>query len=399
MITETNHRRVRPPFFMRRSLALTIWRWLFNLSILAVFLVIIFNRFNLSIRITLAGESSLLNNFWLLITAVIFLLFLTSTIHELGHLLAGRIAHLKFQLLVIGPLRITRNQSGYSLGWQRGNAIFNGLAASIPEDADNLRKRMLFFAAGGPIASFLLAFVAAAVAFYFNENDAVLRTYFWIWECALFTAVVSYFFFLTSMKPGNYQTGLPADGSRIFMLLQNGEEAERWCTLVALNSADIQGVRPRDWDEPLLQRAMAVEDYSYDYLMLRLMHYQSLLDKGNIDQAFNELEHIMQLHIAWESGIRALLALEKAYICGRYYSDVVQAEDYLSQVRKNRAQQALQFRAETAVLFAQQKPIETISKAHETILLLESQLPTGVTIAEKAWMEEIIQLAQKEKLA
>ena len=384
---------------MRRSLALTIWRWVFNLSILGVFLAIIFNRFSLSIRITLAGESSLLNNFWLLITAVIFLLFLTSTIHELGHLLAGRIAHLKFQLLVIGPLRITRNQKGFSFGWQRGNAIFNGLAASIPEETDGLRKRMLLFAAGGPIASFLLAFVALAVAFYFNENDLFLRSYFWIWECALFTAVVSYFFFLTSMKPGNYQTGLPADGSRIFMLLKNGAEAGRWCALVALNSADIQGVRPKDWDESLLQRAMEVEDYSYDYLMLRLMYYQSLLDSGDVNRAFNELEHIMQLHIAWESGIRALLALEKAYVCGRYFEDVAQAEDLLNQVRKNRSQQSLQFRAETAVLFAQQKAVETISKAHETILLLESQVPTGVVVAEKAWMEEMIQLVQKEKLA
>lgn len=392
-----NREGVRSPFFLRRSVALTIWRWIFNLSILGIFLLIIFNRFDLSIHIYLAGESSLLNNFGLLVTAVILILFFTSTIHELGHLLAGRLAHLKFHLLIIGPLHIARSKTGVSFGWQWGNAMFNGLAACIPEEMDDLRRRMLYFAAGGPLASFLLMIGAGLVAFSLNENRVVQREYFWMWECALFTTIVSYFFFLTSMKPGMYHTGLPADGSRILMLLRNDLEAERWCALVALNSADIQGVRPFAWDDHLLHFSTKLEDHSYDYLMLNLMQYQALLDKGDIEQSLHVLDHIMQLQIAWESGVRALLALEQAYIYGRYYQDAAKAEDWLRQVKQNRSQQALQLRAETAVLFAQNKPVETLVKAEETIRKLNSQLPTGVVQAEMAWMEEMIQLVQTEK--
>ena len=395
---DTERNITNSPFFMKRTWALTIWRWVFNLSILAGFLAIILNRFNLRIRIYLAGDSSLLNHFVLLVTAVILILFLTSTIHELGHLFAGRIAHLKFQLLVVGPLRIARGKSGYSLGWQHGNAMFNGLVASIPEEPNNLRYRMLLFAAGGPVASFLLMFLTALVAFILNKNAVVLRDYFWIWECATFTAVVSYFFFLTSMKPGSYQNGLPADGSRIFMLLRNEAEAERWCALVILNSTDIQGFRPFEWDQSLLQRAPHLDDNSYDNLMLQMMQYQVAIDKGQPGQALTILERLIKLPIAWESGVRASLALEMAYCYGRYQNDAQQAKDWLNQVKHNRSQQAIQLRAETAVLYAQNRSEETIQMAQKTIRQLETQPVTGVTLAEKSWMEEIIQLTVENNL-
>ncbi len=383
-------------FLWRRSWALPVWRWLFNLSILAIFLLVALNRFEWRIRISLAGEASLLNHFGLLVTAVILILLLTSTIHELGHLLAGRIAQLQFQLLIIGPLRLAKGKQGYTFGWQRGNAMFNGMAASLPEEPTDLRRRMLLFAAGGPIASFLLAFVTGMVAYGLNRNATVLGAYLWLWEIVFFTAVVSYFFFLTSMKPGNYQTGHPADGGRMFMLWQNGAEAERWCALVAINSADMRGIRPCVWDESLLQTAAHLTDNSYDHLMLQRMQYQAALDKGNPAQAHTILQQIIQLPIAWESGVRALLALEMSYYFGRYQKDALKAEDWLNQVKRDRSQQALQLRAQTAVFFAQNKIEETIAAAHKTIQELETQRTTGVILAERAWMEEIIQLMQAD---
>jgi hypothetical protein len=371
-----------------------IWRWVFNLSIFGLLLWFVWHRFELFVYTRLAPESSLFSQFVWLITAVILILFFISALHEVGHLVAGWLVGLRFHLLIIGPIRFARQRGALRVQWQLNGSLFNGLAASIPPDETNLVRRMLVFAAGGPLASLLVMGAAAVLALFLQADSLRQLAYLWLWECALFTAVVSYFFFLTSIKPGVYQNGLPADGARIAMLLRNNRQAHRWCALVVLNSRDIFGQRPRDWSVEKMEAALSAPDDSHDHLTALIMAYQMMWDKGDWSLAEGYLQEALALPIAWTAGMRARLALEEAYVQACWRQNAQEAREWLQQVRRGRRYVAQQLRAEAAVYWVEKEGQLARQTAVQAQQLLRKEEPTGVALAEMDWLQTIIAQAE-----
>src|SRR5579883_2023855 len=58
---------------------------------------------------------------WLLVLLVL-LLYVVLIVHECGHLLGGRLVGSRFMLLIVGPLRILREQRGISVGLHKNLA-------------------------------------------------------------------------------------------------------------------------------------------------------------------------------------------------------------------------------------------------------------------------------------
>ena len=70
-----------------------------------------------------------------LIAVFIFAPCVALFVHELGHVLAGWLVGFRFQLFVIGPLRLERGDSGsVRLRLNRDPALFGGVASSLPTD-------------------------------------------------------------------------------------------------------------------------------------------------------------------------------------------------------------------------------------------------------------------------
>jgi hypothetical protein len=373
-----------------------LWNWLFNLAIYVVLCLVVLNRSRILIWTRLAPGSSLFTSWPVLAAAIILILFLAATIHELGHLLAGRFVGLQFHLLVVGPLRIVRDGPALRLSFNKG-ALFNGLAASFPREGDDnrrLRRRMLVFALGGPLASLALAALAGYLFFPLNANRAFTAANAWLIESAGIMALVSSVVFLTSMRPGHYYNGLPADGGRIITLLRNGPEARRWCALLALNGADIHGQRPRTWDEALIQQGLSVADTSFDSLSARILAYQWALDSGRIIYAGALLDEALATWTTWVSVGRARLVLEKAYFLARHHADPAGARFWLDRVRRGQQAHPWQRRAEAAVLLLEGRKEEAQAQAQAGLAALQREPLSGVVQAEADWLKEIIHLAQ-----
>lgn len=370
---------------------LTVWHWLFNLSLTAVFVTLLINWPRLLLRLRLAADNSIFQNGWLFLLVVSSLLMLTALVHELGHLLAGYLVRFHFQVLVVGPVRVSRDNGRLRLHLQRGGSFFNGLAASIPQEMDNLAHRLLYFATGGPAASFLLSFVSLAVVLLLSNDLTRMLDYLWLWECCLFTAVVSYFFLLTSMRPGTYHNGMVADGGRILMVATNAPQALRWQALVMLHAVDIAGERPYQWDEALLQQVLTLPDNSQDYLTAVVMNYHHWLDKDEPQKAASYLEEALSLPVTWESGMRARLMLEKAFLAAAYLQDSKTARESLAQIKLNRRQaNALFWRAKAALYLLE----GSVSLAEETavngLATLDKDLRTGLQKAERLWFSNLL---------
>lgn len=380
----------RNPWFIN------LWGWLLNMAIYVVLCLVVLNRSRILIWARLAPDSSLFTSWPVLAAAVILILLLAAAIHEIGHLLAGWLVGLQFHLLVVGPLRIVRDGAALRLSFNKG-ALFNGLAASFPREGDydqRLRRRMLVFALGGPLASFVLAALASYLFFPLNANRAFTAENAWLIESAGIMAVVSSVVFLTSMRPGHYYNGLPADGGRIITLLRGGADARRWCALLALNGADIRGQRPQAWDEALIQQGLSVSDTSYDSLSARILAYQWALDSGRISCAGALLDEALGIWTTWVSVGRARLVLEKAYFVARHHANPADARLWLDKVRPGPQAHPWQRRAEAAVLLLEGRKEEALAQAQTGLAALQREPRSGVAQAEAEWLQEIITLAQ-----
>ncbi len=370
---------------------LTVWQWLFNLSLTAVFLTLVLNWPNLLLRLRLAADNSIFQNGWLVLIAMTLLLLLTATVHELGHLLAGYLVRFRFQVLVVGPLRISGGNGRLRWQRQRGGSLFNGLAASLPNEMDNLARRLLYFALGGPLASLLLALVALGVALFLGSDLRRMLDYLWLWECSLFTAVVSYFFLLTSMRPGTYHNGMVADGGRILMVAAEWPQAERWQALVRLNVADMAGKRPSQWDNTLLQHAVMLPENSLDYLTGVVMNYHYWLDKNESQKALLYLDEALNLPVAWETGMRVRLVLEKAFLAAAYLQDLQMARESFAQIKLNQRQaNSLYWRAKAAIHLLAGNLEDAQETAVRGLAAVGGDNQTGLQKAEVAWLNGLI---------
>jgi hypothetical protein len=92
---------------------------------------------------------------------IVLTLFLTSLFHEMGHLVAGRIVGMRFSGVLVGPFALDRTRTGFHFRFTRFWA--RGLAYMTLPDIRNVRRRLIVFGAGGPVAS-LVCGVAALVA-------------------------------------------------------------------------------------------------------------------------------------------------------------------------------------------------------------------------------------------
>jgi hypothetical protein len=256
---------------------------------------------------------------------------------------------------------------------------------------NNLARRLFYFALGGPLASLLLSLATLGVVLFLASDLRRMLDYLWLWECCLFTAVVSYFFLLTSMRPGTYHNGMVADGGRILMVATKSPQAERWQALVKLNAADMAGERPSHWDETLLQQAVMLPDNSHDYLTGIVMNYHHWLDKNEPYQALSYLDEALNLSVAWETGMRARLVLEKAFLTATHLQDIQMARELLAQVKLNQRQvSSLYWRAKAAIHLLAGNVADARETAVYGITTIGEEHQTGLQKAELAWLNSLI---------
>jgi hypothetical protein len=104
-------------------------------------------------------------------------LFICLVAHELGHLCAGLVVGFRFHLFAIGPLLIERKEAGrIGIGWNRVLSFYGGAVSTLPNKTDGLRRRYAIAVAGGPLASLLVAILAAASMDLLRSAPSIVRS-------------------------------------------------------------------------------------------------------------------------------------------------------------------------------------------------------------------------------
>ena len=254
-------------------------------------------RFGGSLRA--GGAGSLQLDLWqqaLVIAFCLLALLLVLLAHEVGHLVGGRLVGFRAFLLIVGPLRLERSESGWAMHLNTSLALSGGLAGLAALDARDLKRRTAVMVAGGPVASVTLALGAwltlrafGLVPFDLNTSFASFVTFFTLQMIAGASAVIA----LATLVPMT-TSGFLSDGARLLRLWRGGPVAERDSAIQAIMGSSLSGVRPRDWDPALITAACALRDASMFGFVAQQFAQLQAADRGDIALSLDQLRRLLQ---------------------------------------------------------------------------------------------------------
>lgn len=312
----------------------------------------------------------------LLIALVIVYLVLLA--HELGHLLAGKLAGMRPFLLITGPLKITAAQKGIHIGLNTNLSLAGGLAACMPTGTDNLKKNLLVMIAGGPAVSLLGAILGLGV-FWLNQDST-----FWSFVSLMFGAT-SLGIFIVTIFPAT-TSGFMTDGAQILSLLRGGADVEQRALLVILQAESMKGVRPRDYSPELLERLRAISGTPLLEVSKSLLTYYHHFDRGEMEAARNAIESAIAIEKQMPEGLKQAVYLEYAFFQAAHLSDAATARQFLQKSSGALAEKHTILRSEAAILFAEGQPAAAREKALKAIQLASRAFDVGGAMAEAEWV-------------
>lgn len=258
--------------------------------------------------------------------------FIVILAHELGHVVGGKIAGLKFLLLVVGPLKVTRSTQG--LIWQvnRSVAMMGGLACCVPRDPKHFLRALRWMIIGGPLASLLLIAVCYFLSGYVNGLPISPSWMLFTTKLLKITGVITFMIAVVTIYPGT-SASLKTDGRQFIELMRSNPHARRQNLVRLLVGQSLAGIRPSEWDSDViteLDQAYADLDDKEETLPERVI-WSSLRSAVAVDQNDTEAAHkLIQFNLThatlYPIFARGTLYLEAALFEARIRHDADAAE-------------------------------------------------------------------------
>ncbi len=223
-------------------------------------------------------------------------------VHELGHLIGGRLRQMRFLLFVVGPFQFSQSVSGirFNLVWNLGT--FGGLVAMLPNPDRPLKKQLISLISGGPIASLLLACLGFFL-FTISNGTAALH--------GICIGFISSMIFLVTAIPTR-AGGFMSDGMQLIETLNGGKAIVFRQKFNTLYAQSLAGVRPRDWDQQLLSDVLS-DSSEMDALRQTAAWYfefLSAIDRNNAATAEKSWTVLAERYTDFPVGMRQGLTLE-----------------------------------------------------------------------------------------
>jgi hypothetical protein len=321
------------------------------------------------------------------------LYMLCVAIHELGHVLGGRLGSFRTLLFIVGPLRVERTATGFRPGLNTSILLGGGLAAMTPVGLHDLRRRTVVMVAMGPVVSLMAG--AQLLAVYQATSPLLLRepTAFGTQLLAfalLALGVISLLLGLVTLVPAR-TGGFYSDGARMLRLMKASEETEREVALIALTGMSMAGTRPREWDRALVEQGAGIRDGGPFEVGGRQFAYAHALDNGDIDSAREHLHAALERVDQLPAGARGSLFLAAATFHALYDGDAATARACLARARTGMMAAPHQRRlAEAAVLLAEGDVAGARSVARDAQRLAAGAMDRGGAALDEALAGRIL---------
>ncbi len=215
---------------------------------------------------------------------ILFIAFITTSIHELGHALVGLSLGMKLRSFVLGPFHWFTRDGRWNFQFHPAGIISaEGVTGVVPTDPDQSRWSLISMIAAGPLANLLTGLVALAAAL-----AAPGRPYEPAWDSLFFIATVSLVTFASNLLPIRGDR-LYSDGARIYQVLKGGPWADLYRSLAIAGATSVTALRPRDYDMEAIQRASVLFKHGLQAVLLRLLASDHYIDVADFSQARDAL--------------------------------------------------------------------------------------------------------------
>lgn len=300
-------------------------------------------------------------------------------VHELGHAAAASMVRFQVQSFTVGPVMMHREAAG--LRFRRTRIKIGGLVTIVPIGVHDLAKRMLVVVVGGPASSFFFAALAFVAGRFFGEP---LQSS-WMSPFSVVSGAVG----MVSLIP--MRSFYRSDGAQIWDFLRSPVKAERHCALLANAGAAKSGLRPRDWDNDVIAKALSVTEGNASDVSANVIAYEAAMDRREFDLANRYLEAALKLRHKCPINLKSGLALDAAFFYSMVRADSPLAQEWLNECDRRYVYEQYSIpMVEAAVLLSDGKSSEAADKATESARLLpRAQLP-GFATAAKDWLEIIL---------
>lgn len=301
-------------------------------------------------------------------------------VHELGHVIGGRLAGFRFKAIVVGPLQIDR---GLRVSRYRGPGAWSrGWAGVLPAKKDNLRLRTLAMVFAGPAASFLSG-LAVLLLPAVPANTGFASTVF---------LLASFAGGMADLIPYRTRT-MASDGWRIWALLRKSAWGERWLALLRLGTDLRAGVLPESLPADDLAKATACRDDSVDTVSGHAMAYSAAFYQHRDAEAAQWLETCLRHSSAAAPTLREALMSDAAVFLARRRKRPDLAAQWLAGIPETTQLPWLRSRGEAAILEAQgdrEGAVEKLGEVETQVAALPdpAQRDLALRLLER-WMSEL----------
>ena len=206
------------------------------------------------------------------------ILYASVALHEIGHLIAGKLVGMEAGGIVVGGLMFFKSGGRWRFRFDYRRILSGGLARPLARKTDFDPARFAWMVAGGPLTNIVLAVIAGIVFWKTGSALEWVGSVFWL-NVILFAGT------LLPVAGVN-----KSDGARLWMLLRNREESRSWIALLQLITEESSGVRPRDWDEELVAQMLQYNPLSGDSAFRHMLLFCRKNDQGDRQAALEHLE-------------------------------------------------------------------------------------------------------------
>lgn len=227
-------------------------------------------------------------------------LYVAIAFHEIGHLIAGKLAGLDTGGISVGPFLVAKSGKNWVFRFERRLNVGGFFTPFTSIEVPPLRYAWMV--AGGPLVSVALTLLSVLI---FTRYGSGL----WNWIGSLFW--MSLFTVMISAIP--FSSGLQkSDGARLWQLIRYPERARFWMALLALQTEDAKGLRPREWNRRSFEQILTIDPAASEYLYSQLLAFYRRLDDGVEGEALVHLENALARYTRAGKPLRQALFLEAA---------------------------------------------------------------------------------------
>ena len=209
---------------------------------------------------------------------------LTFFIHELGHVVFGVAAGYQFNFLTVGPITIERGRVRTNESW----ALYGGVASCSPktDDLQKIIQQHLWFAAGGPIVSIVVAIASLILGFMMELQLVII---FGIFNAGIFAATIIPF-------KGTFKS----DGRVIVELLSKGNDKEQFLSSILLIKEMMSPAHPTSWSSKLVEKARTAPVNEENIGNSCFLFYYDVFERG-YDEASRGIDAFKMIPITKEN--------------------------------------------------------------------------------------------------